>query len=93
MSQYMIRSHVHPCRRTPTTHQPHAPPPFAPFLMVATSEEGDFVYARFTFEAENEDELSFEAGERIRVTQRDEQYGDGWFEVGSEMQPDALGQC
>lgn len=41
----------------------------------------DVVYALHTFEAENEDELTFEAGERIIVLERDDQYSDGWFQV------------
>ncbi|GAA5891794.1 hypothetical protein JCM5296_001863 [Sporobolomyces johnsonii] len=40
----------------------------------------DVVWALHTFEAENEDELAFEAGERIVVLERDDQYGDGWFQ-------------
>lgn len=43
----------------------------------------DVVYALHTFEAENEDELTFEAGERIIVLERDDQYSDGWFQVRS----------
>lgn len=45
------------------------------------SGKDDIVYALHSFEAENEDELSFEAGERIVVLERDDQYGDGWFQV------------
>jgi hypothetical protein len=43
----------------------------------------DVVYALHAFEAENEDELAFEAGERIVVLERDDQYGDGWYQVSS----------
>lgn len=43
----------------------------------------DVVWALHTFEAENEDELTFEAGEKIVVLERDDQYGDGWFQVSS----------
>lgn len=38
-------------------------------------------WALHDFDAENEDELSFHAGEKIVITQRDELYGDGWYEV------------
>ncbi|MBW0463677.1 hypothetical protein O181_003392 [Austropuccinia psidii MF-1] len=36
------------------------------------------VYAIHNFQAENPDELSFSAGEAIQVTEKDDQYGDGW---------------
>lgn len=39
------------------------------------------MYALHDFEAENEDELSFSAGEKIVVMERDDLYGDGWFQV------------
>ncbi|GAA5835372.1 hypothetical protein JCM11251_005217 [Rhodosporidiobolus azoricus] len=45
-----------------------------------TRGKEDVVYALHSFEAENDDELSFEAGERIIVLERDDQYGDGWFQ-------------
>lgn len=41
----------------------------------------DIVYALHDFEAENQDELSFGVGEAIIVLERDDQYGDGWFQV------------
>ncbi|GAA5979446.1 hypothetical protein JCM10908_002927 [Rhodotorula pacifica] len=44
----------------------------------------DVVYALHTFEAENEDELTFEAGERIIVLERDDQYSDGWYQGRNE---------
>lgn len=40
------------------------------------------VYAVHDFDAENPDELSFKAGERILVTEKDDQYQDGWWQVG-----------
>ncbi|TNY19260.1 hypothetical protein DMC30DRAFT_400941 [Rhodotorula diobovata] len=45
------------------------------------TEQSDVVWALHTFEAENDDELAFAAGERIIVLERDDQYGDGWFQV------------
>ncbi|KAH9473155.1 hypothetical protein MJO28_001017 [Puccinia striiformis f. sp. tritici] len=38
------------------------------------------VYAIHDFQAENPDELSFSAGEPIQVTEKDDQYGDGWWQ-------------
>ncbi|BGP37512.1 hypothetical protein JCM10450v2_001417 [Rhodotorula kratochvilovae] len=48
------------------------------------SVKGDVLWALHTFEAENDDELAFEAGERIIVLERDDQYGDGWFQGRNE---------
>ncbi|GAA5911366.1 hypothetical protein JCM6882_002357 [Rhodosporidiobolus microsporus] len=48
--------------------------------MPTRNGKDDTVWALHSFEAENEDELSFEAGERIVVLERDDQYGDGWFQ-------------
>ncbi|GAA6048147.1 hypothetical protein JCM3770_003684 [Rhodotorula araucariae] len=48
------------------------------------SASGDILWALHTFEAENDDELAFEAGERIIVLERDDQYGDGWFQGRNE---------
>ncbi len=41
----------------------------------------DYVYALHDFIPENEDEVSFRAGERIEVVEKDDQYGDGWWQV------------
>lgn len=41
----------------------------------------DFVYALHDFLPEHEDEVSFHAGERIEVVERDDLYGDGWWQV------------
>ncbi|GAA5948231.1 hypothetical protein JCM3775_001731 [Rhodotorula graminis] len=48
------------------------------------SGKTDLVWALHTFEAENDDELAFSAGERIIVLERDDQYGDGWFQGRNE---------
>ena len=45
------------------------------FLMI------EYVYARHDFSPEHEDELSFRAGERIEVVEKDEFYNDGWWKV------------
>lgn len=47
--------------------------------MVATRP--DHVYALHDFLPENEDEVSFSAGEQIFVVERDDLYGDGWWRV------------
>jgi hypothetical protein len=41
----------------------------------------EYVYALHDFLPENEDEVSFHAGERIEVVERDDLYGDGWWQV------------
>ena len=41
----------------------------------------EYVYARHDFVPEHEDEISFLAGERIEVVERDELYEDGWWQV------------
>ncbi|KAF7728370.1 polar growth protein [Apophysomyces ossiformis] len=38
------------------------------------------VYAIHNFEAENDDEISFSAGEPVIVLEKDEGYGDGWWQ-------------
>ena len=49
---------------------------------MSTEEGVDVVYGVHAFEAENPDELSFGAGERIVVLEKDDQYQDGWWQVG-----------
>ena len=41
----------------------------------------EYVYALHDFFPEHEDEVSFRAGERIEVIEKDDQYGDGWWQV------------
>jgi hypothetical protein len=41
----------------------------------------DYVYALHDFLPENEDEVSFKAGEMIEVVEKDDQFGDGWWQV------------
>jgi len=41
----------------------------------------EYVYALHDFVPENEDEVAFSAGERIEVIEKDELYGDGWWQV------------
>lgn len=41
----------------------------------------EYVYALHDFFPEHEDEVSFRAGERIEVMERDDLYGDGWWQV------------
>ncbi|KAH6914621.1 hypothetical protein BKA70DRAFT_1419581 [Coprinopsis sp. MPI-PUGE-AT-0042] len=40
----------------------------------------DYVYALHDFQPENEDEVDFRAGERIEVVEKDDLYGDGWWQ-------------
>ncbi|KAG5641510.1 hypothetical protein DXG03_004839 [Asterophora parasitica] len=40
----------------------------------------EYVYALHDFLPEHEDEVSFHAGERIEVIERDDLYGDGWWQ-------------
>lgn len=39
------------------------------------------VFALHDFDAENPDEVSFKAGEPVIVVERDDAYGDGWWQV------------
>jgi hypothetical protein len=47
----------------------------------------DVLWALHSFEAENDDELGFNAGERIILLERDDLYGDGWFQVRLSCSP------
>ncbi|KAM6501320.1 hypothetical protein JOM56_004334 [Amanita muscaria] len=40
----------------------------------------EYVYALHDFLPENEDEISFHAGDRIEVIERDDEFGDGWWQ-------------
>jgi hypothetical protein len=40
-----------------------------------------WVYAVHHFQPENEDELGLSVGDRIEVLERDEDFGDGWWQV------------
>ena len=41
----------------------------------------EYVYALHDFIPEHEDEVTFYAGERIEVVEKDDMYGDGWWHV------------
>lgn len=41
----------------------------------------EYVYALHDFLPEHEDEVTFYAGERIEVVEKDDLYGDGWWKV------------
>lgn len=45
----------------------------------------DVVYALHDFGAENEDELSFKSGDKIEVVEKDDEFGDGWWQVSKSM--------
>ncbi|KAJ3862371.1 hypothetical protein EV359DRAFT_45309 [Lentinula novae-zelandiae] len=40
----------------------------------------EYVYALHDFSPENDDEVPFRAGERIEIIEKDEAYGDGWWQ-------------
>mgnify|MGYP002717424792 FL=1 len=44
----------------------------------------EYVYALYNFDAENPDEVSFRVGERVLVVEKDDAYGDGWFQGTNE---------
>jgi hypothetical protein len=53
----------------------------------------EYVYALHDFLPEHEDEVSFLAGERIEVIEKDDQYGDGWWQVSvSDFLPKSSGK-
>jgi len=41
----------------------------------------EYVYALHDFVPHNDDEIDFEAGERIEVIEKDDLYNDGWWTV------------
>lgn len=41
----------------------------------------EYVYALHDFIPENEDEVTFNAGDRVEVVEKDDAYGDGWWKV------------
>src|SRR5882762_10310539 len=43
----------------------------------------EYVYALHDFVPEHDDEVPFRAGERIQIVERDDLYGDGWWQVSS----------
>jgi hypothetical protein len=45
----------------------------------------EYVYALHDFLPEHEDEVTFHAGERIEVIEKDDEYGDGWWQVSSSF--------
>ncbi|WFD26266.1 hypothetical protein MNAN1_001243 [Malassezia nana] len=49
-----------------------------------TVESVEYVYALYNFDAENPDEVSFRVGERVRVIEKDDAYGDGWYQGTNE---------
>lgn len=41
----------------------------------------EYVYALHDFTPENPDEVPFKAGDKIEVIEKDDMYGDGWWQV------------
>ena len=46
----------------------------------------EYVYALHDFHPENPDEITFKAGERIDIVEKDGTYRDGWWKV-SPLRP------
>ncbi|KIJ69829.1 hypothetical protein HYDPIDRAFT_171807 [Hydnomerulius pinastri MD-312] len=40
----------------------------------------EYVYALHDFQPENDDEIAFRAGQPIEIIEKDDQYGDGWWQ-------------
>lgn len=51
---------------------------------MASTKAVDRVWALHDFEAENPDEVSFKAGECILVVEKDDEFGDGWWQGTNE---------
>lgn len=47
----------------------------------------EYVYAVHDFTPEHEDEIQFKAGERIQIVEKDDLYGDGWWQVSRSLHP------
>ena len=41
----------------------------------------EYVYALHDFTPENPDEVTFKVGDRIEIVEKDDLYGDGWWQV------------
>lgn len=72
---------------------PPPPPPiqtnnFIHIQLIATrspamASTGEKVWGLHRFHAENADEVSFDVGETILVVEKDDAYGDGWWQVST----------
>ena len=66
-------------QRSALWNEPH---PAHPALGASTLRmSAEYVYALHDFLPQNDDEIDFEAGERIEVIEKDDLYGDGWWTV------------
>lgn len=45
----------------------------------------EYVYALHDFTPENPDEVPFKAGDKIEVIEKDDMYGDGWWQVSTDL--------
>ncbi len=52
----------------------------------------EYVYALHDFTPENPDEVTFKAGEKIEVVEKDDVYQDGWWQVSILIMTDGQGQ-
>lgn len=59
------------------------PSPAAPAAASSAGVGKGVVYGVHEFSAENGDEISFAAGEEVIVLEKDDQYGDGWWQVST----------
>jgi hypothetical protein len=41
----------------------------------------EYVYVVHYFQSENDDELELQVGERIEVIEKDDEFGDEWWQV------------
>ncbi len=60
---------------------PQRQPVQVPTILI--SGMATYVYALHDFSPEHEDELTFRAGDKIEVVEKDEIYGDGWWQVSA----------
>jgi hypothetical protein len=51
-----------------------------------SAADAERLWALHDFDAENPDEVSFRAGEPVIVVERDDAYGDGWWQVSADAE-------
>lgn len=72
---------------------------FGQYCITATSvlatmaATGEKVWGLHKFTAENADEVSFDVGETILVVEKDDMYGDGWWQVSNPFSEPTLALC
>lgn len=73
--------HKPPPNPVNNSHPSLANPPNNHFPSPKPMSKG-VLYGLHAFTAENDDEMSFVPGELIEVIEKDDLYGDGWWQVG-----------